>query len=76
MRWDTGKPALSTKAGQLVRAQRHPGDGQDPQLCRQGKVTPREEVSQAIGTALFIPWLREFRSPSPQVQDIEKHAAT
>ena len=75
VRWDAGRPALSTKESQLVRAQRHPGDGQGPQLCRQGKVRPREEVSQAIGTPLFIPLPREFRSPLPQVQDIVKHAA-
>ena len=42
MRWNAGRPALSTKESQLVRAQRHSGDGQDPQLCRHRKVRPRE----------------------------------
>ena len=59
--------------GQVDKGAETPANDFKP--SSQGKVRPREEVSQAIGTPLFIPLPREFRSPLPQVQDIVKHAA-
>ena len=37
MRWEAGRPALSTKEGQMVKAQRHPGDGQEPPVVYTGE---------------------------------------
>lgn len=75
VRWEAGRPALSTKESQLVKARRHPGDGQDPPVVQTGE-------SEAQRGGLTVHWnsfvdsiAREFRSPLPQVQDIVKHAA-
>ena len=62
VRFEAGRPARSTKESQMVKAQRHPGDGQDPPAVHTGE-------SEAQRGGLIGHWKSFVDSNAQRIQE-------